>query len=187
MRSGLPIAPALISWLRILAGPAAAFAMWHGARPILIFWIVIAASASDYFDGWLARRLKQATYEGKILDFMADNIFLTLTFLLFAKAGVLDTTIAAILVSYCLLVLLGTTIVSWGVGKPLVAVPTGERLVLLFGYAVACSAAGKLALPGKAVYSTILWMSSIISVASVAFGAFGYLRLARRLLLRFGK
>jgi phosphatidylglycerophosphate synthase len=164
-----------------------AIAAWLGASPILIFWIVIAASASDYFDGWLARRLKRASYEGKILDFVADNIFLSLSFLVFARAGVLDVTVAAILASYCLVVLLGTTVVSWGAGKPLVAVPTGERLVLLFGYVVACSAAGRFALPGKAVYSTILWMSSIVSVASVAFGVIGYFRIARRLLLRFGR
>lgn len=153
----------------------------------MIFWIVLAASASDYFDGWLARALEQSSYEGKILDFLADNIFLLLAFLVFARAGVIEPTIAIVLASYCLAVLLGTTVVSWGAGRPLVAVPTGEKLFVIFGYIVACSAAGKLALPGKAVYSTILWTSGIISLASVAVGVIGYFRIARRLLQRLDR
>jgi phosphatidylglycerophosphate synthase len=173
--------------LRLLAAPALAVLAWRGVAPLVIFWIILAASVTDYFDGWVARRLRQTSYEGKIIDFLADNIFLAVTFLFLGKNQALDGTVSCILASYCMVVLLGTTVVSWGAGKPLVAMPTGERLFVIIAYVVVCSAAGTLALPGKAVYKEVRDIGSILAIASLAFGVLGYFRLARRLLLRYAK
>jgi len=153
-----------------------------GASPLLVFWIVLAAAVSDYLDGWIARRIHKTSYDGKILDFTADKIFLSIAILVMARAGAIDATIAGILAGYHLLVLLATTVISWGVGRPAVAIPTGERLVVVLSYVLACSAAGRIALPGKAVYSVLTGISGYIALAAVIFGAFSYLRLAGRML-----
>jgi phosphatidylglycerophosphate synthase len=177
--------PGAISSSRLLAGPIIAVAAWWGSSPGLIFWIVLAAACSDYLDGWLARRLRASSYEGKIIDFLADKVFLIVVLLVLARSGVLSPVVAGVLAGYHLVVLLATTVISWGMGRPLIAVPTSERLVLIFNYVLVTAGAGRMAFQGKAVYSTLLWMGGILSLASVGFGAIGYLRLTRRLLSGF--
>ncbi len=182
-----PAAPGLVSVCRILAAIALAASAYAGARPILLFWIILGAALSDYFDGWLARRLHKSSFEGKVLDFSADKIFLTVSFLVLARAGMLEPVIAACLVSYHLLVLAATTVVSWGVGKPLVAIPTGEKLVVILSFVLAASKAGAAALPGKGVYTAVAHTAEFLALASIIFGIVGYLRLIRRLLARYAR
>lgn len=182
-----PAVPALVTGSRLAAAPALAVLAYFGSRPLVLFWIILGAALSDYFDGWIARRLHRTSFEGKVLDFMADKVFLSVAFLVLARAGWIEPVIAAALVSYHLLVLAATTVVSWGVGKPLVVIPTSEKLVVIFSFVLAAGAAGSAALPGKAVYSTIAHTAEFLTLASLIFGIAGYLRLIRRILRRFGK
>lgn len=180
-----PLVPAMVTGLRILAAFRVGAAAYYGIVPLALFWIVLGAAATDYLDGWTARRLHRSSFEGKVLDFVADKLFLSVTLLVMARAGWVDTLTAAALSGYHLLVLAATTVVSWGVGKPLVVIPTSEKLVVILSFVLAGSAAGSAALPGKAVYSTIAGTAEFLALASILFGAAGYLRLIRRLLARY--
>lgn len=182
-----PVIPALVTGLRILAAFAVGAMAYYGIDPLALFWIVLGAAATDYLDGWTARRLHRSSFEGKVLDFVADKIFLSVCLLVMARAGWVDTIAAAALCGYHLLVLAATTVVSWGVGKPLVVIPTSEKLVVILSFVLAASAAGSAALPGKAVYSTIAGTAEFLALASTLFGVAGYLRLIRRLLARYGR
>lgn len=182
-----PLAPALVTGGRLAAAPVMAVLAYFGSGPLVLFWIILGAALSDYLDGWIARRLHRTSFEGKVLDFMADKVFLSVAFLVLARAGWIEPVIAAALVSYHLLVLAATTVVSWGVGKPLVVIPTSEKLVVILSFVLAAGAAGSAALPGKAVYSTIAHTAEFLTLASLIFGIAGYLRLIRRILRRFGK
>ncbi len=182
-----PLVPALVTGLRMLAAFWVGAMAYYGIEPLALFWIVLGAAATDYLDGWTARRLRRSSFEGKVLDFVADKIFLSVTLLVMARAGWVDTITAAALSGYHLLVLAATTVVSWGVGKPLVVIPTSEKLVVILSFVLAASAAGSAALPGKAVYSTIAGTAEFLALASTLFGVAGYLRLIRRLLARYGK
>ncbi len=182
-----PLVPALITGARLVAAPAMAILAYFGTSPLVLFWIILGAALSDYLDGWVARRLRRTSFEGKVLDFMADKVFLSVAFLVLARAGWIEPVIAAVLVSYHLLVLAATTVVSWGVGKPLVVIPTSEKLVVILSFVLAAGAAGAAAFPGKAVYSTIAHTAEFLTLASLVFGIAGYLRLIRRILRRFGK
>ncbi len=185
LRERVPLAPALVTWVRLLILPVAAILASAGREPILVFWLVFAASLSDYFDGWLARRLKKVSYGGKILDFIADKFFLSVMFLVLGRTGAIDTTASAILAAYHLLIMLVTAVISWSVSKPVVAIPTGERVVLIFSYMLVVVSAGKLAFPGKGIFHTLGSVGSILAVCSVFFGIISYLRVTRRLLVRF--
>ncbi len=184
-RHGVHPLPAAMSGARLAMTLAVIFAAHLGMTPAALFWLVLGAAFSDYLDGWLARRIRRCSYEGKILDFLADKVFLAVSLLALARAGSLSMTVAAVIAGYHLVVLLATTIVSWGTGRPLIAVPTGEKLVHIFSYVLACSAAGLAAFTGKAVYRELTRVSGYLALAAVFFGAAGYLRLVRRLLGRF--
>lgn len=49
------------------------------------FWLFIAASITDWWDGWLARRNKQTTDFGILLDPLADKILTCAAFICFVE------------------------------------------------------------------------------------------------------
>ncbi len=180
----LPLLPAAITSLRLLAAPAVVVVSLLGPNTLPLLWLMLGAALTDYLDGWTARRLHRTSFEGKVLDFVADKVFLSVSLLVLTRYGYLDPTISALLVGYHLLVLAATTVVSWGTGRPIVAIPTGEKLVVIFSFVLIISRAGQAALPGKQVYSAVAGITEFLTLSSLAFGVFGYLRLIRRILMR---
>jgi len=72
-----------LSVLRILLGPLTIYSIYRGAMaPASAFFLnltvglLFAAAATDLFDGFLARRLGQTSQLGKILDPVADKLFI---------------------------------------------------------------------------------------------------------------
>lgn len=68
--------PNILTFFRVLAAPglAAAFVVFdRPAADWLALGIFFVASATDYLDGWLARRLNQMSDIGKMLDPIADK------------------------------------------------------------------------------------------------------------------
>jgi CDP-diacylglycerol--glycerol-3-phosphate 3-phosphatidyltransferase len=69
--------PNTITVLRTGAVPVLLFLPIVGASRFashLIAWVFIAAATTDLLDGWLARRGKQVTHIGKLLDPLADKL-----------------------------------------------------------------------------------------------------------------
>jgi cardiolipin synthase len=86
--------PNLLTYARILAVPlivlcfflegelqSSDFARW------LAFGIFAAASITDFFDGYLARRWKQTSNIGRMLDPIADKLVVSVVLLLLAAEG----------------------------------------------------------------------------------------------------
>lgn len=51
-------------------------------------WLILAAGSSDFLDGWIARRWKLASWQGGLLDAVADKLFVLsvlVTYILFGK------------------------------------------------------------------------------------------------------
>jgi CDP-diacylglycerol--glycerol-3-phosphate 3-phosphatidyltransferase len=65
--------PNLLSGLRVVAAPALLWLAWTG-RPSAFLVLVGASLLSDVLDGWVARRLGQASELGARLDTLGDMI-----------------------------------------------------------------------------------------------------------------
>ena len=69
--------PNILTMLRILAAPGMVLAFAFLDRP-LADWVALglfaAAAVTDFFDGWLARKLDQVSELGKMLDPIADKV-----------------------------------------------------------------------------------------------------------------
>ncbi len=63
-----------LSAVRFLLAFPAGYVILH-EHYLAAFWIGIAAIVSDLLDGWLARKLNQITEAGKIIDPLADKVF----------------------------------------------------------------------------------------------------------------
>jgi len=67
----------LMSILRILLTPFIGYFLWvnNDRATLIVVVLLIVAGASDYLDGYLARKLNRQTSLGLILDPLADKIF----------------------------------------------------------------------------------------------------------------
>lgn len=69
--------PNIITIFRVLAAPVIAILLWQPASTDLTSFILclfILAAISDYFDGWLARKLQVVSPLGRMLDPIADKL-----------------------------------------------------------------------------------------------------------------
>lgn len=72
--------------------------------------VFVVAAATDFFDGWLARRGGATTYLGQVLDPIADRLFLSGIALVLAVRGLLPGWAVAVLIGRDLLALVGSLV-----------------------------------------------------------------------------
>ena len=84
--------PNALTFARLLAAPGVAVPFMLLPRPEADIWalgIFLAAAATDFLDGWLARRLGQESALGRVLDPIADKAMVVIALaLLLALHGV---------------------------------------------------------------------------------------------------
>lgn len=96
----------LLSLLRIVLVVPTAFALWYQSKTIAVVLFVLAA-ATDYLDGFFARRLNQISDLGKILDPLADKIYVAVVVLLLLILNVLPLWFVAVVLARDVLILVG--------------------------------------------------------------------------------
>ncbi len=180
------ILPAAITWIRFIGAAAVILIIYRSTNLNLLFWVILICAISDYLDGWTARRLKQTSYPGKVMDFIADKLFISITLIAISfSLGAIDTLVASILAGYHLLILFMLAAISWSVHVPVVTITTGERLAILASYLLLITAIGRLTFPQKQIFHSLYAPLTIIAILSAITGLLSYLRLLRRMLARF--
>lgn len=96
--------PNLLSALRIALAPAAAWAILAG-RGGLALGLLGAAALSDFFDGWLARRIGVESRLGAYLDPVADKLLLATVYFCEGLAGYLPAWLVALVFGRDLMIL----------------------------------------------------------------------------------
>lgn len=108
--------PNALTFLRvILILPFAIFLWRESYWPALI--VFIAASVSDAFDGYLARRFNWRSRLGAIADPLADKALLTTAYLMLTLTGVLPVWLFVLVLGRDLLIVVGALIYHYGVGR----------------------------------------------------------------------
>lgn len=82
MNRFLPRIPNLLSAFRLLLAGLFPF-----CREQEWIWLVLAAGASDFLDGWIARRWHLETWQGGLLDAVADKLFVLSVLVTFVLSG----------------------------------------------------------------------------------------------------
>lgn len=99
--------PNLLSLYRLLISFVIPFLWISEVSFELIFILIVTGVLSDTLDGNLARLLKQRTSLGKILDPLADKVFINMLFFLFYWMGSIRLSFFAVIILRDLLILLG--------------------------------------------------------------------------------
>lgn len=97
--------PILLTWLRIVLIPLMIAVYYvpdswvHGiGRNLAATLIFVVAAATDWLDGYLARRLNQTSAFGAFLDPVADKLMVASALIMLVQLGRLDAIIAAIII-----------------------------------------------------------------------------------------
>lgn len=174
--------PNLLTLARVAAVPAfaAAFLAPPPAGPWLALALFAAAAATDWLDGWLARRLDAATAFGRFLDPVADKLLVTAALALLAADG--RAPVVAVLLVLCREIFVsalreeaarrGAEVPVSRLGKAKTACQMAAILLLLA--AGAAPGAGLPAAPIAGAGAALLWAAAALGVASAA----GYARRA---------
>jgi cardiolipin synthase (CMP-forming) len=94
--------PTLLTWGRILAIPLLVglqYAPWPRDRiDTLATMLFVAAAITDWFDGWLARRLGQTSAFGAFLDPVADKLIVAAALVFLVDLHRVDAVVATIII-----------------------------------------------------------------------------------------
>ncbi|MBI3209443.1 MAG: CDP-alcohol phosphatidyltransferase family protein [Candidatus Solibacter usitatus] len=101
--------PNLLCWLRMALAPWCAIAVAGGRREEA-FVLIFAASLTDYFDGYLARRWNCASPFGALLDPAADKLFLSLVYIALGFADKAPWWLVGLIFGRDLLILCGAAL-----------------------------------------------------------------------------
>jgi cardiolipin synthase (CMP-forming) len=69
-------APNIITLVRLLCLPLFVWLLFGAHRPAVAAWLLAALGATDWIDGYVARRFGQVSTLGKVLDPVADRLLL---------------------------------------------------------------------------------------------------------------
>ena len=104
--------PNLITVFRVFLVPVFIMAVFYGRFKLALF-VFLLASVSDALDGFLARRLKQVTSIGVILDPIADKALIDSGYILFTFVEkLIPVWLTVIVISRDLLIIFGGWLLS---------------------------------------------------------------------------
>ncbi len=94
--------PTLLTWARIAAIPLIIGVYYVGwdmdTKNLVATTLFVLFAATDWLDGWLARRLNQTSAFGAFLDPVADKFLICASLLVLLEQGRVDTLVALIII-----------------------------------------------------------------------------------------
>jgi cardiolipin synthase len=158
--------PNLLSFIRLALVPV--FLVLIIARADFAALIVLViSSATDYFDGQIARRFGQITRLGQLLDPAADRLFIFASLIGLSVTGIIPWWLGVVVIARdVMLAVLGVILANFGYG-PLPVHHLGKFGTFSLLYALPILMLG-------AAFHQISWITSPVGWAFALWGAFIY-------------
>jgi len=158
--------PNVLSMFRLALVPVFLMLLVDGSDVFALI-VLVVASATDFLDGVLARRLDQVTRLGQLLDPAADRLFIFAALIGLAIRDIVPWWLVAVIVARDVaLVVLGIVLANHGYG-PIPVHHLGKIATASLFYALPILMLGQ-AFPGMA------WFTDPVGWACVLWGAFLY-------------
>lgn len=182
--------PNLLTLLRIALIPLVAWFLWVGSdiSRWIAFGFYVIASLSDFFDGYLARALNQASPLGRMLDPIADKLLVATIIMVLVANGQID----GIHFMAGLMILMREIAVSGlreFLGELQISVPVSQLAkwkttgqILCLGFLIVGPASAPfpgeflndVSIPSQIIGLGLLWLSALLTVITGA----DYMRVA---------
>ena len=158
--------PNLLSMLRLALVPVFLVLLIRGEDSWALL-VLVVASASDFLDGFLARRFDQITRLGQLLDPAADRLYIFAALLGLASRGLVPWWIVLVVVGRDVFLLgLGVVLANFGFG-PLPVHQLGKLATFCLFYALPMIMLGQ-------AFPMLAWWSGPVGWAFGIWGAFLY-------------
>ncbi len=151
-----------LSALRMLLVIPAAFTLSSGMR-VETIGIFILATITDILDGYLARRLNEVSDLGKILDPLADKIFIGVVVAVMLMEGMLPLWFVALVIGRDLAIFAGGIMIERKTGVVLPSNYPGKIAVLILSATLLLIVAGA----GESVTTAMMWLSLALLAVSL--------------------
>ncbi len=156
----------LISLFRLLLAFPVFFLIIAEALTEYIWMFLLAAYISDLADGFVARKRNEITEFGKIIDPLADKVFITFLVIALLFAGKIELWYFIVIISRDILILVGGMFITSKTGKVLPSNITGKAAVFLIGFTLLFIITG-IEKPLGIVFPIFYYGSIIMSFISV--------------------
>nr|WP_050778132.1 CDP-alcohol phosphatidyltransferase family protein [Micromonospora sp. ATCC 39149]QLK01432.1 CDP-alcohol phosphatidyltransferase family protein [Micromonospora carbonacea] len=111
--------PNLISFVRLLGVPLFLYLLLVARADVAAVVVLALGGTTDWVDGWIARRLRQVSRLGELLDPLADRLYILATLLAFTAREVVPWQFTAALLARELLLLGSLGVLRrYGYGPP---------------------------------------------------------------------
>ncbi len=134
---------------------------------VIVFFLFLFASLTDWLDGFLARRLKMVTSFGKFIDPIADKLLTTTLFVTYSWQGVIPL-VPVVLMVWRDVVVDGVRMISAEKGKVIAAgilgkIKTGSQMITIILITINNLPFELLNIP---LSSIMLWFATFVSIFS---------------------
>jgi cardiolipin synthase len=166
--------PNLLSFLRILLVPVFLWLLLHqlflAAIAVLAF-----AGLTDFLDGYLARKLNQTTKLGKMLDPVADRLYIFATLLALSATGYVPWWLAGLVILRDVLMLVSLPVLASVGYRSLPVHYLGKASTFALLYSFPLLMMGKIFTEAAFIITPIAWAFALWGVALYWWSGFVYL------------
>ena len=166
--------PNLLSFLRIALVPVF---LWLLLEELFLAAIVILAVAglTDFLDGYLARKLDQTTKLGKMLDPVADRLYIFATLLALSATGYVPWWLAGLVILRDVLMLISLPILASVGYRSLPVHYLGKASTFALLYSFPLLLMGKIFTEAAFIITPMAWAFALWGVALYWWSGFVYL------------
>lgn len=170
--------PNLISLGRIAGSPVFAYVLLVGHNRHAAAWLLGVLGASDWLDGWVARRSGTVSELGKVLDPVADRVLIVVAAVAVLIDGSFPLWLGVVVLIREALVSLGVVVLA-GLGATRIDVLwVGKAGTLALMFAVPFFLVAEAGLSWSEIARPIAWFSAIAALVLGWWAAAGYVPLA---------
>jgi cardiolipin synthase len=166
--------PNLLSFLRIALVPVFLWLLLNEMFLSAIF-VLVVAGITDFLDGYLARKLNQMTKLGKVLDPVADRLYIFATLLALSVTGNIPWWLAALVIARDVLMLISLpALASLGYATlPVHFLGKASTFALLYSFPLLLM--GKIFVEAQFILLPLAWAFALWGVALYWWSGFVYL------------
>ncbi len=169
--------PNVITAVRLLGLPVFVWLVLGPGRHLVAFWLLAVIAATDWVDGYVARRFDQVSRIGKLVDPLVDRLLLGTAAITLLVAGLLPWPLLAAIVLRDVVVL-GASLALFGGVPPIPVSRVGKAATALLMMGVPGFLLAGVDWAGAPVVLVVAWVATVAGIIAYYVAAARYGRVA---------